>query len=103
MNREQLKKLERDLWAAAAKLRANSDLKASEYSTPVLGLIIEPHGGKVYAIAAIGPGKAHREQPEAALRGAREGPQDRARFGSPPVSLGSRHHQTTSFNPQEET
>ena len=39
MNRNQLKKLERDLWAAADKLRANSDLKASEYSTPVLGLI----------------------------------------------------------------
>jgi type I restriction enzyme M protein len=39
MNREQLKKLEADLWAAADKLRANSDLKASEYSTPVLGLI----------------------------------------------------------------
>jgi type I restriction enzyme M protein len=39
MNQEQLKKLERDLWAAADKLRANSDLKASEYSTPVLGLI----------------------------------------------------------------
>ncbi len=38
-NREQLKKLEKDLWAAADKLRANSDLKASEYSTPVLGLI----------------------------------------------------------------
>jgi type I restriction enzyme M protein len=39
VNRDQLKKLERDLWAAADKLRANSDLKASEYSTPVLGLI----------------------------------------------------------------
>ena len=39
MNREQLKKLERDLWSAADKLRANSDLKASEYGTPVLGLI----------------------------------------------------------------
>ena len=39
MNRSQLKKLEADLWAAADKLRANSDLKASEYSTPVLGLI----------------------------------------------------------------
>lgn len=39
MNRHQLKKLEVDLWAAADKLRANSDLKASEYSTPVLGLI----------------------------------------------------------------
>ena len=41
MNREQLKKLEKDLWTAADKLRANSDLKASEYSTPVLGLIFE--------------------------------------------------------------
>ncbi|MCA6218430.1 N-6 DNA methylase [Ideonella sp. B7] len=39
MNRNQLKQLEKDLWAAADKLRANSDLKASEYSTPVLGLI----------------------------------------------------------------
>jgi len=39
MTRDQLKKLEADLWAAADKLRANSDLKASEYSTPVLGLI----------------------------------------------------------------
>jgi type I restriction enzyme M protein len=39
MNRDQLKKLENDLWTAADKLRANSDLKASEYSTPVLGLI----------------------------------------------------------------
>ena len=39
MNRDQPKKLERDLWSAADKLRANSDLKASEYSTPVLGLI----------------------------------------------------------------
>jgi type I restriction enzyme M protein len=39
VNKDQLKKLENDLWAAADKLRANSDLKASEYSTPVLGLI----------------------------------------------------------------
>ena len=39
MTREQLKQLEADLWSAADNLRANSDLKASEYSTPVLGLI----------------------------------------------------------------
>ncbi len=39
MNREQIKQLEKDLWAAADNLRANSDLKSSEYSTPVLGLI----------------------------------------------------------------
>lgn len=34
-----LKELEERLWAAADELRANSKLKASEYSTPVLGLI----------------------------------------------------------------
>lgn len=39
MTKEQLKQLEKDLWAAADKLRANSDLKPSEYSVPVLGLI----------------------------------------------------------------
>lgn len=39
MTREQLKQLENDLWSAADNLRANSDLKASEYGTPVLGLI----------------------------------------------------------------
>ena len=39
MTKEHLKQLENDLWSAADTLRANSDLKASEYSTPVLGLI----------------------------------------------------------------
>jgi type I restriction enzyme M protein len=31
--------LEKRLWAAADQLRANSGLKAQEYSAPVLGLI----------------------------------------------------------------
>ncbi len=39
MNSDQLKQLENDLWAAADNLRANSDLSATEYGTPVLGLI----------------------------------------------------------------
>lgn len=39
MNIDQLKQLKDDLWSAADNLRANSDLKASEYGTPVLGLI----------------------------------------------------------------
>lgn len=39
MTKQQLKQLEKDLWDAADNLRANSDLKSSEYSTPVLGLI----------------------------------------------------------------
>jgi type I restriction enzyme M protein len=30
---------DRRLWAAADSFRANSNLKSSEYSTPVLGLI----------------------------------------------------------------
>ncbi len=36
---EQIRELERQLWSAADNLRANSDLKSSEYSVPVLGLI----------------------------------------------------------------
>lgn len=39
MTGDQLKQLEDDLWSAADNLRANSDLKASEYGTPVMGLI----------------------------------------------------------------
>ena len=39
MNKDQLKKLEADLWSAADKLRANTDLKSNAYATPVLGLI----------------------------------------------------------------
>src|SRR5688572_13498754 len=39
MTRDELKRLEAQLWRAADNLRANSDLKSSEYSIPVLGLI----------------------------------------------------------------
>ena len=39
MNKEQLKQLENELWNTTDNLRANSDLKSSEYSIPVLGLI----------------------------------------------------------------
>ena len=39
MTPEELKKLEDTLWQSADTLRANSDLKSSEYSTPVMGLI----------------------------------------------------------------
>jgi len=39
MTSEQLKQLEENLWTAADKLRADSGLKASEYATPILGLI----------------------------------------------------------------
>lgn len=39
MTSEDLKHLEGTLWQTADTLRANSDLKSTEYSTPVLGLI----------------------------------------------------------------
>jgi type I restriction enzyme M protein len=39
MTTEDLKQLEADLWRSADMMRANSDLKSSEYSTPVMGLI----------------------------------------------------------------
>lgn len=39
MTSEEFKRLEATLWGSADTLRANSDLKSSEYSTPVLGLI----------------------------------------------------------------
>jgi type I restriction enzyme M protein len=39
MTTEELKKLEDDLWSAAIRMRADSDLKLSEFATPVLGLI----------------------------------------------------------------
>lgn len=36
---ERLRQLERRLWQAADQLRANSQLRAADYSIPVLGLI----------------------------------------------------------------
>lgn len=39
MTATQLKELEDTLWSAADKLRVDSGLKASEYATPILGLI----------------------------------------------------------------
>lgn len=51
MNSEQLKQLENDLWAAADNLRANTDLKSSEYATPVLGLIFLKFADNKYRTA----------------------------------------------------
>lgn len=40
MGREYIiKELEKRLWETADKLRANTRFKASEYSTPILGII----------------------------------------------------------------
>jgi type I restriction enzyme M protein len=39
MTNKEFKKLKDDLWTAAKKLRADSDLKSNDYSPPVLGII----------------------------------------------------------------
>lgn len=51
MNTEQLKELENNLWRAADNLRANSDLKSTEYATPVLGLIFLKFSDNKYSLA----------------------------------------------------
>ncbi len=66
MNTEQLKQLEKDLWSAADNLRANSDLKSSEYATPVLGLIFLKFADNKYSLAETDIIKEH-----AALSGTR--------------------------------
>ena len=43
--------IEKRLWAAADELRANSKLKASEYSVPVLGLIFLRFADQKFAVA----------------------------------------------------
>lgn len=48
MTQEALKELEDKLWESANNLRANSDLKSSEYATPVLGLIFLKYADNKY-------------------------------------------------------
>src|SRR5918998_55012 len=69
-----LAELEKRLWDAADELRANSDLKASEYGTPVLGLIFlrfadakfkaarERVEAKASARRTIGPSDYHAQR-----------------------------------------
>ena len=51
--------LEKRLWGAADELRANSKLKSSEYSVPVLGLIFLRYADHKFAMA-----QAKEDQPE---------------------------------------
>jgi type I restriction enzyme M protein len=50
----ELAELERSLWDAAGELRANTGLKASEYGTPVLGLIFLRFADATFAAARDG-------------------------------------------------
>ena len=43
--------IEKRLWAAADELRANSNLQASQYSMPVLGLIFLRYAESKFAVA----------------------------------------------------
>lgn len=43
--------IEKRLWSAADELRANSKMRASEYSTPVLGLIFLRYADHKFAAA----------------------------------------------------
>jgi type I restriction enzyme M protein len=47
-----IEKLERDLWAAADNLRANSKLTSSDYFMPVLGVIFLRHAANRFEAAA---------------------------------------------------
>jgi type I restriction enzyme M protein len=51
---EQLNDLEQTLWQTVDTLRANSDLKSSEYSTPVLGLIFLKFADNKYSFDVTG-------------------------------------------------
>ena len=53
----ELQELQRKLWEAADQLRANSGLKASEYSSPVLGLIFLRYAEKRFAAATRSSGQ----------------------------------------------
>ncbi|MYH42683.1 MAG: SAM-dependent DNA methyltransferase [Acidimicrobiaceae bacterium] len=57
-----LGRLQSKLWEAADQLRANSGLKASEYASPVLGLIFLRYADERFAEAAetVCPGSARR-------------------------------------------
>ena len=57
-----LRELQSKLWEAADRLRANSGLKASEYASPVLGLIFLRYADERFAQTAqvMGPGSARR-------------------------------------------
>ncbi|WP_257236678.1 type I restriction-modification system subunit M N-terminal domain-containing protein [Nostoc sp. 'Peltigera malacea cyanobiont' DB3992] len=66
MTLEELKQLEANLWQSADTLRANSDLKSSEYSTPVMGLIFLKFADNKYRQYA-----AEIQQEYEALKGTR--------------------------------
>src|SRR5690606_8147948 len=50
MTNQELKKLNENLWSAATKMRADSDLKLNEIDTPLLGLIFLKFADNKYSL-----------------------------------------------------
>jgi type I restriction enzyme M protein len=63
MNNEQIKQLEKELWASADTLRAESKLTAAEYKDPVLGLILLRYAQNRYDEAKIAIDASMPESP----------------------------------------
>ena len=80
--------LEKRLWDAADELRANSKLKSSEYSIPVLGLIFLRYAGHKFAQAEKTLASFSAPRPPDAAASARPTTRPRASSTSPraPVS-----------------
>jgi len=51
MTKDEVENLEANLWHSADTLRANSDLKSTEYSTPVLRPIFLKFADNKYALS----------------------------------------------------
>src|SRR5438874_7045682 len=78
--------LEKRLWNAADELRANSKLKSSEYSVPVLGLVFLRYADRKFAqaqreLAGGGSGRRTIGKADYQARGVMYLP-DQARFSS---------------------
>ena len=91
MTTAELKVLEDNLWKSADNLRANSDLKSTEYATPVLGLIFLKFADNKY-----GKYEAEIEAEYKKLKGTRRsGPSTRSQSRNA-VSISLRRPATTT-------
>ena len=68
MQGKQLRKLEAELWRAADQLRATSKLTASEYTMPVLGLIVLRHAYNLFQRGKVEVEKILPDQAQMAKR-----------------------------------
>ncbi len=88
--------IESRLWAAADELRANSKLKSSEYSVPVLGLVFLRYADHKFQAAAkelVGAGGGRRKIGPAdyQAKGVLYLPDSGPFFGTDPDARGGQH------------